>query len=600
MKKPFVSLLTPTFNRRPYFETLFQCILAQDYPLDRVEWVIGDDGTDKISDMVHSFKGKGLKDINYIAYDEKLKLGDKRTRIAKAAKGDILIHFDDDDFYPPERISHSVEVLMNTGKLVAFVPKIHIYFKHNKELRNVGPFPKFCAPEASYAYRREVLIAASFSTTDSVAEGIGFLKQCQDSFAELTPRSTIVCFSHDSNSVPKASFTDKDATGKSKYTNVKETELEMSDLVKDPHILKAYMTDIDLALKDYDHADPSLKADIAKLVDQSAAVQEKIAAFKNSPGINLTLKDGKDVFLDRQGIVKLVHEAQQFHRDLLASRQAHMMTLNRLFDEQHGRAPKLSVEKQNIAFIISSTQTCASENLWKQNILDALFGSLVDGLPLDHQYSLCFVVDKNCPYGKDTAAHDLLKMIALSHIKKLDVKVDFELMLADAPTQQSKWRHGYSSEQAKKADLCYFGIDSSRFLSKGWINDAVDCFKGAKKLKLLYLECDTGRSFESFVVGKKHRDYFPTLFPDNVADLECEDWMHSLYSPENAVPIKHHRWTKTLPDRRVTRILEKFGEQSVTAEVTAELKKLTEEAQKKAQLSKPVIAKANSHSIENQ
>ena len=30
--KPFVSMCTPTFNRRPFIETLIKCINLQDYP----------------------------------------------------------------------------------------------------------------------------------------------------------------------------------------------------------------------------------------------------------------------------------------------------------------------------------------------------------------------------------------------------------------------------------------------------------------------------------------------------------------------------------------------------------------------------------------
>ena len=31
-KLPFVSICTPTFNRRPFFRGLIECIASQDYP----------------------------------------------------------------------------------------------------------------------------------------------------------------------------------------------------------------------------------------------------------------------------------------------------------------------------------------------------------------------------------------------------------------------------------------------------------------------------------------------------------------------------------------------------------------------------------------
>ena len=50
--KPFVSICTPTFNRRPFFPYIIKCIEYQDYPKDKIEWIIIDDGTDKIKDLV--------------------------------------------------------------------------------------------------------------------------------------------------------------------------------------------------------------------------------------------------------------------------------------------------------------------------------------------------------------------------------------------------------------------------------------------------------------------------------------------------------------------------------------------------------------------
>jgi len=47
-KYPFVSICTPTFNRRPFIETMIKCFQHQTYPKDRMEWIIIDDGTDHI------------------------------------------------------------------------------------------------------------------------------------------------------------------------------------------------------------------------------------------------------------------------------------------------------------------------------------------------------------------------------------------------------------------------------------------------------------------------------------------------------------------------------------------------------------------------
>ena len=67
---PFVSICTPTFNRRPFIETMFQCFRNQTYPHSRMEWIIVDDGTDKIQDLVEQ---SGISQIKYFPLDQKMK-----------------------------------------------------------------------------------------------------------------------------------------------------------------------------------------------------------------------------------------------------------------------------------------------------------------------------------------------------------------------------------------------------------------------------------------------------------------------------------------------------------------------------------------------
>lgn len=51
-KFPLVSVLTPTYNRRDFIDYSRKCLESQDYPIQRIEWIVLDDGTDKIEDLV--------------------------------------------------------------------------------------------------------------------------------------------------------------------------------------------------------------------------------------------------------------------------------------------------------------------------------------------------------------------------------------------------------------------------------------------------------------------------------------------------------------------------------------------------------------------
>lgn len=100
--KPFVSVCTPTYNRRLFIPNLIRCFQSQTYPKEIMEWIIIDDGEDSVEDLF-----KDVECVKYFRYEEKIKLGRKRNLMHEKSKGDIIVYMDDDDFYPPERVNHA-------------------------------------------------------------------------------------------------------------------------------------------------------------------------------------------------------------------------------------------------------------------------------------------------------------------------------------------------------------------------------------------------------------------------------------------------------------------------------------------------------------
>ena len=122
-----VSVCTPTFNRRPFIEMMFQCFRNQTYPKSMIEWIIVDDGTDKIQDLVDT---SNIPQIKYFPIEQKMKLGQKRNFMHSKTSGSIIVYMDDDDYYPPERIQHSVYMLtVNKSVMCAGSSELYIYFE---------------------------------------------------------------------------------------------------------------------------------------------------------------------------------------------------------------------------------------------------------------------------------------------------------------------------------------------------------------------------------------------------------------------------------------------------------------------------------------
>ena len=180
---PFVSVCTPTFNRRPFIEHMIKCFEHQDYPKDRVEWIIIDDGTDKIGDMVSH-----IPEVKYFSYDKKMVLGEKRNLLHEKSKGEIIVYMDDDDYYPPCRISHAVERLQGDPKaLCAGSSEIYIYFKHIDKMYQFGPYGPNHATAGTFAFKRELIHNTKYDSNAALAEEKSFLKDYTIPFVQLDP-----------------------------------------------------------------------------------------------------------------------------------------------------------------------------------------------------------------------------------------------------------------------------------------------------------------------------------------------------------------------------------------------------------------------------
>ena len=266
-KLPFVSVCTPTFNRRPFYDMLIKCFFSQTYPLERVEWIIVDDGTDKIEDIV-----KDIPQVKYYKYDERLNLGKKRNIMHEKSKGDIIIYMDDDDYYPPERISHAVDMLKQSPKaLCAGSSAMFIHFKHINKMYQFGPYGPNHSTAATFAFKKELLKQTRFDEVSCVAEEKKFLKDYTIPFVQLESKKSILVFSHAHNSFDK-----KELLNQGPNPTINETKISPSEIVKEPEILKFFMEDIDELLANYEPGKLENKPDVTKQLTEIKATRENM------------------------------------------------------------------------------------------------------------------------------------------------------------------------------------------------------------------------------------------------------------------------------------------------------------------------------------
>ena len=260
---PFVSICTPTFNRRPFIPYIIKCFEHQTYPKDRIEWIIIDDGTDPIEDLV-----KDIEQVKYFYYEEKMLLGKKRNLMHSKCSGDIIIYMDDDDYYPPERISHAVETLLeNPSFLVAGSSEMHFYFDSRNQVYQCGPYKEFHATAATFAFKKELLLETSYNEENALAEERHFLKNYTIPLKQLDTLKSIMVFSHKHNSLNKEKMLENMESTKTKLSRYK-----VDDFIKDPELKKFYMIDMNDLLTNYEPGKPENKP---KLLEQIKKMEEE-------------------------------------------------------------------------------------------------------------------------------------------------------------------------------------------------------------------------------------------------------------------------------------------------------------------------------------
>jgi len=298
-KLPFVSICTPTFNRRPFISAMIECFNHQDYPKDRMEWIIIDDGTDKIEDLVSN-----IPQVKYFKYSQKMSLGKKRNLMHEKSIGDIIVYMDDDDYYPPQRVSHAVEMLIShPNALCAGSSRLYIYFKHLDKIWEFGPYGPNHATAGTFAFKRELLKQTKYDDTAAVAEEKAFLKNYTIPFVQLDPLKVILVFSHEHNTFDKRKLLDMPHP-----TYCKPCELKVDNFVKESKLKRFYMNDIEQLLKNYEPGRPEMKPDVLKQMVEIEDRRKRELEKYNSGFITVQQPGKPSLNLNSEQVVDLLRK----------------------------------------------------------------------------------------------------------------------------------------------------------------------------------------------------------------------------------------------------------------------------------------------------
>lgn len=228
---PFVSIITCTFKRQKFFKNIQNMVKAQDYPHDKMEWIIIDDTPDIDSSSEFPKELDGIT-VRYFYLKKKVPLAKKRNLLNHQAQGKYIINMDDDDYYPPCRVSHAVENLIKHGTPLAGTSKMFMYFSKDSSIYQLGPYRENHGTAATMAYTKEYTLSHDFGDGNYAEEGV-FTEGWIHPMVQLDPMKTVLALSHSDNTIDKTMFLEERYGHIGRTVN--ETKLTIDSFINKDH-----------------------------------------------------------------------------------------------------------------------------------------------------------------------------------------------------------------------------------------------------------------------------------------------------------------------------------------------------------------------------
>jgi len=162
----------PTRNRRSLISQSIKYFQRQDYPFK--ELIIVDDGEDKIQDIIPNDEN-----IHYYYLNSKVTLGEARNISIAHSKGEIIVTWDDDDWYSYSRISKQIKpILDNIADLTCFENLYNYDITKNEFWKSSTIGQKIPKRLASLTYPKRIWRDYIKYPKISVGEDKGFFEGC--------------------------------------------------------------------------------------------------------------------------------------------------------------------------------------------------------------------------------------------------------------------------------------------------------------------------------------------------------------------------------------------------------------------------------------
>ena len=199
---PPITVITPTYNRRDLFYIALKNMSDTSYPKEKIHWIIVDDTDDPLQDVSDLLPKS--KNINHIKLTDKhYTIAEKRNIGAAHSKTSLILHMDDDDYYPTDSFLARTKLLLKyTDMGCVGSSKLGVWdiITNKSTLATDGPLTLL---EASMAYRKEFWLRQKFNPKTEKGEQFDFLAGRFDEVLDMPFTFNVFAITHNKNITQK-------------------------------------------------------------------------------------------------------------------------------------------------------------------------------------------------------------------------------------------------------------------------------------------------------------------------------------------------------------------------------------------------------------
>jgi len=213
---PYISILTPTYNRPEFAKLMVRNYLKIDYPREKLEWIVVSDHMDNTLELIKKELPINTSPlIKLIQIKDHLTIGQKRNLLCSLAKYNYLVHMDDDDFYPEMSVIARIRTLLYLENLLkedrglVGCSKVNCYdLLYDKTFEAFDPDPSdsnehLTISESTLCYTKKFWSLNKFNNSDTITECLHLIKNQYQNIMIIPSYLVITQFTHTTNTVSR-------------------------------------------------------------------------------------------------------------------------------------------------------------------------------------------------------------------------------------------------------------------------------------------------------------------------------------------------------------------------------------------------------------